>query len=143
MLNRIEKIKTSVWKYLANNKFKFEADDWKLVSFPFELSKYFYMVNIFTWATRFSWFRVKNEKYLFFVEKCLSAEEVKKAEVLSWWNSNKKKRTHLASFLKRHLSASLSSVYSERLLSEVCNLNERKQSRLLEKLVKLFIIYSS
>ena len=44
------------------------------------------------------------------------AEEVKEAEVLFWWNSNKKKYTHLSRFARRHLSAPESYVYCERLI---------------------------
>ena len=42
------------------------------------------------------------------------AEEVKEAEVLSWWNSNKKKYTYLVRFAKRYLSTLPSSVYSRK-----------------------------
>ena len=48
MLKRLEKSKTSVQNYVANNKFKPEniltADEWKLVSLLNELFKPFYML---------------------------------------------------------------------------------------------------
>ena len=66
-------------------------------------------------------------------ENNLPAEEVKETEVLSWWNLNKKKYTHLARFARRYLVAPPSSVYSERLFSEAGNLYEQKRNRLLPK----------
>ena len=66
-------------------------------------------------------------------EENLSAEEVKEAEVLCWWNSNKNKYTHIGRFARRYLSAPLSFNYSERLFSEAGNLFEQKQNQLLPK----------
>ena len=49
MLKRLEKLKTSVQNYVANNKFKPEniltADEWKLVSVFNELLEPFYIVT--------------------------------------------------------------------------------------------------
>ena len=73
------------------------------------------------------------ENKFFLAEENLSAEEVKEAEVLSWWNSNKRQYTDFARFTRRYLSAPLSSVYSERLFSEAGNLYEQKRDRLLPK----------
>ena len=78
-------------------------------------------------------FLVKRLSSFFFAENNLPAEEVKEIEVLSWWNPNKKKYTHLAWFSRRYLSAPPSSIYSERLLSEAGNLYEQKRNRLLPK----------
>ena len=79
----------------------------------------------------------------YLAEENLSTQKVKEAEVLSWWNSNKK-YTHLAKFARRYLSAPPSSVYSKRLFSEAGNLYEQKRNRLLpitgEKL--LFLQYN-
>ena len=47
MLKRLEKLKTSVENYVANKKFKPEnilkADEWKLVSFLYELLEPLYI----------------------------------------------------------------------------------------------------
>ena len=67
--------------------------------------------------------------------------QAKEADVLEWWNLNKSKYPHLASFARKCLSAPPSSVYSERLFSEAGNLYENKRNRLLpntgEKLLLL------
>ena len=49
----------------------------------------------------------------FLAEENLSAEEVKKAEVLFRWKSKEKKYTYFARFARRYLSAPSYSVYSE------------------------------
>ena len=43
--------------------------------------------------------------------------QAKEADVLEWWNLNKSKYPHLASFVRKCLSAPPSSAYSERLFS--------------------------
>ena len=79
----------------------------------------------------------------FLANENLSAEKVKEAGVLSWWNSNKKIHLSCQAF-KRYLSALPSSVYSERLFSEAGNLYENKQNRLLPKTSeKLLYLYHS
>ena len=57
----------------------------------------------------------------------------KEDKVLNWWNLNKTKYPHLASFARKYLAAPSSSVYSERLFSEAGNLYEQKRNRLLPK----------
>ena len=57
--------------------------------------------------------------------------QAKETDVFKWWNLNKSKYPHLASFARKYLSAPLSSVYSERLFSEAGNLYENKHNRLL------------
>ena len=87
---------------------------------------------------------IETENKLYLAEENLSAQKVEEAEVLSWWNSNKKKYTHLARFARRYLLAPPSSVYSKRLFSEAGNLYEQKRNRLLPKTVEklLFLHYN-
>ena len=66
-------------------------------------------------------------------EENLSAEEIKEAEVLSWWNPNKKRYTHMARIARRYFLAPPSSVYSERLFSEAGNLYEQKRNQMPPK----------
>ena len=54
---------------------------------------------------------IETEIKLYLDEENFSAQKV---EVLSWWNSNKIKYTHLARFARRYLLRPPSSVYSER-----------------------------
>ena len=68
----------------------------------------------------------------FLAEKNLSAEEVKKAEFFSLWNSNKKKYTDLARFARRYLLTPQSSVYS----LEAGNLYEKKTMIVFSKASK-------
>ena len=61
----------------------------------------------------------------FFATKNLK-EETHDNKVLNWWNLNKTKYTHLASFTRKYLAALLSFVYSQRLFSGEGNLHEKK-----------------
>ena len=70
--------------------------------------------------------------------------QAKEADVLKWWNLNKSKYPHLASFARKYLSASPSSVHSERLFSEAGNLYENKHNRLLPNTgEKLFLFITT
>ena len=74
--------------------------------------------------------------------KAFLAEEVEVAEVLSWWNLNKKTCLHLARFARRYFPALPSSVYSERILfSEAGNLYEQKQIDCFQKPAKNFYFF--
>ena len=57
---------------------------------------------------------IETEIKLYLAVESLSAQKVEEAEVLSWWNSNKKKYTYLVRFAKRYLSTLPSSVYSRK-----------------------------
>jgi len=60
-------------------------------------------------------------------------EDLESEEVLNWWNFNKTKYPHLASFAMKYRAAPSSSVYPERLFAEAGNLYEQKRNRLLPK----------
>ena len=74
------------------------------------------------------WQNIETEIKFFLAEENLYAKEVKEAEVLSWWNSNKKKYTHLAKFSRKYLLAPPSSVYSGMLFSEAGNFYKQKKN---------------
>ena len=118
MLKRLDKLKISVQHYLANHlpNLIVTVKNWKLISYMLINDESVVEVKEFldTWN--------------------LSAQ-AKEAEALCWWNLNKSKYQHLASFTT-YRSAPLFSVHSKRLVSEAGNLYDQKRNRLLEKTSK-------